>query len=65
MSAESCRGEDGRPDFAGFAEALREEAQWQETIKRGDRTGQLYTDVRQLHALAEKAEQIGRDQGYL
>jgi len=55
----------GRPDFKAFADALRAEARWEETVKRGDRTGQLSTDVRQLTALADQVERVASIQGYL
>jgi hypothetical protein len=55
----------GRPDFAGFAKALRHEAHWEQQIKRPDRTGQLTTDVKQLLDLAAQVERIGKAQGYL
>ena len=57
--------QDGRPDFGGFAAALRHEAHWEQQIKRGDRTGQLVTDVKQLLELADHVERIGKVQGYL
>lgn len=56
---------DGRPDFAGFAAALRAEAHWESEIKSGDKTGQLATDLRQLEELAKRVEQVGKMQGYL
>jgi hypothetical protein len=56
---------DGRPDFSGFAQALHAEANWEQQIKRGDKTGQLRTDVRQLLELAEHVERIGKVQGYI
>ncbi len=65
MSSDAGRGPDGRPDFASFAHALREEADWEASIKSRDRTGQANSDVEQLRRLAAKVEQVGRTQGYL
>lgn len=56
---------DGRPDFEGFVKALRHEAHWEQQIKRGDKTGQLMTDVKQLLDLADHVERIGKVQAYI
>lgn len=56
---------DGRPDFAGFIEALKHESHWEQQIKRPDKTGQLATDVKQLQDLAEHVERVGKMQGYI
>jgi hypothetical protein len=54
-----------RPDFAGFAKALREEAQWSATIHANDRTGQAASDQRSLNRLAEKVELVGKRLGFI
>ena len=56
--------EDGRPDFAGFAKALRAEAHGTAVIHRPDTTGQAATDQATLIALAERVETIGDQLGY-
>lgn len=67
------------PDFAllsRFVCDLREEADWVETIHRGDDkrggTGQAATDAKLLRRLADKVEQlddesrrVGRNLGYI
>lgn len=55
-----CVTANGKPDYHGFAKALRAEMAWEEEIKRGDKTGQLATDVRQLSELAAKVEEAGQ-----
>jgi hypothetical protein len=54
-----------RPDFAGFATKLREEAYWSSQIHRDDKTGQAASDQRRLLALAEKVEQAGKLLGFM
>ncbi len=56
--------EDGRPDFGGFAEALRTEADGTATIHRNDKTGQAASDVRSLRDLAKRVETVGDRLGY-
>ena len=56
--------EDGRPDFEGFAEALRTEAEGTATIHRADKTGQAASDVRSLRDLAQRVEAVGDRLGY-
>lgn len=61
---EHCRTEDGRPDFAGFAEALRAEAHGTANIHAADVTGQAASDIRTLQDLADQVEAIGDSLGY-
>ncbi len=56
--------EHGRPDFEGFAEALRTEAEGTATIHRADKTGQAASDVRSLRDLAQRVEAVGDRLGY-
>lgn len=58
-------GEDGRPDFAAFVLALRQEAEWQLEIHELDKTGQGRSDVRALRELAAQVEAVGKSLGYL
>ncbi len=64
MDHERARTEDGRPDFAGFAAALRAEARGTGVIHRNDRTGQADHDQRVLLELAERVEAVGDRMGY-
>ena len=41
-------GDKARPDFSGFAKALRDEAEWVARIHRGDKTGQARADMASL-----------------
>ncbi len=56
--------QDGRPDFAGFAAALRTEADGTDTIHRTDKTGQARSDSRRLRELADRVIQVGDSMGY-
>ena len=57
--------DDVRPDFRGFAKALRDEARWSATIHSKDKTGQAATDQAALNRLAEKVELVGKKLGFL
>lgn len=61
----SAFDEGGRPDFAGFVEALREEARWVEELHGSDRTGQAASDAAKLHLLAAYVAAVGRRLGYM
>lgn len=56
--------DDGRPDFIGFAEALRVEADGTERIHRNDKTGQAQSDAKRLRELADRIVGVGDDMGY-
>ncbi len=64
MSHDRARTEDGRPDFAGFAAALRAEAEGTRTIHRTDRTGQAQSDILALLELAGRVERLGDRLGF-
>ena len=60
-----------RPDFEGFAKALRAEARWSSEIhpndsdpKRGG-TGQAASDQKTLAELAEHVESVGKALGFI
>ena len=55
---------DGQPDFSGFAEALRTEANSPSMIQRDDKTGQAKSDARRLRELADRVLQVGDSMGY-
>lgn len=57
--------EGGRPDFAGFVAALREEAGWVERIHSPDTTGQARSDAGSLRQLAAYVAAVGRRLGYM
>ncbi len=63
-NAPVCRTKDDRPDFSGFAAALRAEAEGTGVIHRNDRTGQADHDQRVLLELAERIEAVGDRMGY-
>ncbi len=54
-----------RPDFSGFAKALREEARWSTTIHANDNTGQAASDQRTLNRLADEVELVGKRLGFI
>jgi len=56
---------DQRPDFAGFAKALRDEAHWSATIHQNDTTGQAASDQAALNRLAATVERVGKNLGYI
>jgi hypothetical protein len=58
-------GVSGRPDFAGFAAALRAEAHWVSTIRREDKTRQAALTQRTLKELADKVGRAGKELGYM
>jgi hypothetical protein len=63
------RAKDGRdevrPDFLGFVQALRDEANWSATIHQNDTTGQAATDQAALNRLAATVERVGKNLGYI
>ena len=59
------RPDEGRPDFAGFAEALRTEARWSAQIHGNDPTGQARSDQQRLYRLAVEVENAGRLLGFI
>ncbi len=66
MSA--CTDVNGRPDFVGFAAALREEAAWVKRLNAsGDKAAQAQAagDVLSLLTLAERVERVGERLGFL
>lgn len=65
MDAAQFYGEDGRPDFAGFAAQLRAEARWSAQIHEQDHTGQARSDQKTLNELADHVESIGKRLGFL
>lgn len=56
----------GRPNFAAFAQALRDEARWQAELHTGQH-GQPRADgdVAALRSLAERVERVGDHLGYI
>lgn len=60
-------GKDGRPDFAGFAKHLREEAQWAARMDASAEKKGLggRGDSASLNRLADEVEKVGRHLGYL
>jgi hypothetical protein len=62
------RAENGsRPNFGTFVEALRDEADWIETIKAPPNDGhdQARSDAAELRRLADRVEIVGKRQGYM
>ena len=55
---------EGRPNFAGFAAALRAEAHWLAEIHTRDNTGQSASDQAALSRLADYVMRVGRRLGY-
>ena len=53
------------PDFAGFAQSLRDEAEWSATIHKNDKSGQAASDQRSLRELADKVERVGKTLGFM
>lgn len=56
---------DSRPDFMGFAKALREEAEWSAQIHANDNSGQAATDQAALKNLAGHVERTGVKLGFI
>jgi hypothetical protein len=54
-----------RPDFAGFAASLREEAKWSAHLHSNDKTGQAASDQFRLNTPATSVEYLGRHLGFM
>lgn len=62
---EPCRDDNGRPDFAGFVEALEAEIEGISHIHRNDKTGQADSDQGALRRLAGHVQRVGDKLGFL
>lgn len=60
-----AKTESGRPDFRGFANSLREEASWIQTLHADDKTGQTQVDAGALIDLAKQVEDTGIKMSYI
>ena len=56
--------EDDRPDFVGFANALRREIEWSAKLHENDRTGAAASDQRAMGDLAEQVERVAKRTGF-
>ena len=64
--SEAPRASEGdRPDFAGFAASLREEAKWSAHLHSNDKTGQAASDQFRLNTLATSVEYLGWHLGFM